>query len=289
MDKPDVLASYAAVRARLEARGLAPKKNFGQNFLIDPFVLEKIVNASGMTSESLAIEIGPGLGVLTAQLAARAGQVVAVEIDAGLIPVLEETLADFTNVRLINADVLKLDLGAIIREENRANVQLAANLPYYITTPIIFHVLENHLPIESMTVMVQKEVAERMRAKPSTKAYGAVTLAVQYYADVTLVANVPPHCFYPRPNVDSAVVKLTLLPTPRVAVRDKKLLFTLIHAAFSMRRKTLVNCLSACEDLHIEKAEASAMLAACGLSESVRGEALDLSAFARLTEAFLAR
>jgi len=284
MEKTEKLASFAAVRAILDARGLAPKKNYGQNFLTDSFVLDKIVNAAGVTAESVAIEIGPGLGALTAALAERARKVLAVEIDTSLIPVLEEMLAAYDNVRIINSDVLKLDLSAVLAEENAQSAHLVANLPYYITTPIIFHVLENKLPIESMTVMVQKEVGERMRARASTKAYGAVTLAIQYYADVQLVANVPPNCFYPRPGVDSAVVKLTILPKPRVDVADETFFFQVIHAAFSMRRKTLVNCLSSCEALQISKQEAAEAIVACELSESVRGEALDIHDFARLAE-----
>ena len=285
IDKNETLASYAAVRALLDARGLAPKKNFGQNFLTDAFVLGKIVNAAGVDSSMTAIEIGPGLGALTAELAKRAGKVLAVEIDGGLIPVLEETLSAYGNVRLVHGDVLKLDLAALLAEENAARACLVANLPYYITTPIVFRVLESRLPLESMTVMVQKEVGERMRALPSSKAYGAVTVMIRYYADVELVANVPPNCFFPRPNVDSAVVKLMLLREPRVAVADEAFFFALIHAAFAMRRKTLVNCLSADEALGIGKAEAAAALAACGLSESVRGEALDIHDFARLAAA----
>ena len=282
MEKKEGLATYQAVRSLLDARGLAPKKNYGQNFLTDSFVLDKIVSAAGITKDSLAIEIGPGLGALTLELAERAGKVLAVEIDASLIPVLQETLAAYDNVRIVNADVLKLDLGALVAEENMRTAHLVANLPYYITTPIVFHVLENKLPIESMTVMVQKEVGERMRAKPSSKAYGAVTVCIQYYAEVSLVANVPSNCFYPRPGVDSAVVKLSILPKPCVDVPDETHFFTLVHAAFSMRRKTLVNCLSACDDLEVGKAEVAEALVACGLSESVRGEALDIYAFAKL-------
>jgi len=284
MEKKESLATYQAVRTILDARGLAPKKNYGQNFLTDSFVLDKIVSAAGITKDALAIEIGPGLGALTAELAARAGKVLAVEIDASLIPVLHETLAEYDNVRIVNADVLKLDLGALVAEENMKTAHLVANLPYYITTPIVFHVLENKLPIESMTVMVQKEVGERMRAKPSTKAYGAITVCIQYYAEVSLVANVPSNCFYPRPGVDSAVVKFSLLPAPCVTVTEEAYFFTLVHAAFSMRRKTLVNCLAACDGLGVGKAAVAEALAVCGLSESVRGEALDIYEFAKLTE-----
>jgi len=289
MDKHETLASYAAVRTLLDARGLAPKKNYGQNFLTDAFVLDKIVNASGVTAESAVIEIGPGLGALTAELAKRAGMVYAVEIDCGLIPVLSETLAMYNNVRLINEDVLKLDLASLLAEEKAAHVCLVANLPYYITTPIVFRVLESRLRLSSMTVMVQKEVGERMRAVPSTKAYGAVTLMIRYYADVELVANVPPNCFFPRPGVDSAVVKLHLLDKPRVEVANESYFFTLIHAAFAMRRKTLLNCLSACEALAVSKADAAAAIAACGLQESVRGEALDIHDFAKLADALQKR
>jgi len=289
MDKHDSLASYAAVRTLLDTRGLSPKKNYGQNFLIDSFVLDKIVNAAAVDADSTVIEIGPGLGALTVELAKRAGKVLAVEIDGTLIPVLSETLAEYDNVRLINEDVLKLDLAALLAEENAPRASLVANLPYYITTPIVFRVLESKLPMESMTVMVQKEVAERMRAVPSTKAYGAVTIMIRYYADVELVANVPPNCFFPRPGVDSAVVKLKLLGKPRVEVADESYFFTLVHAAFAMRRKTLVNCLSACEALTVSKAEAAAAIVSCGLSESIRGEALDIFDFAKLAEALLAR
>jgi len=282
------LASYAAVRDILGTHALAPKKNYGQNFLIDSFVLDKIVNAAGITADDVVIEIGPGLGALTAALAARAKKVIAVEIDASLIPVLRDTLAGFDNVELINADVLKLDLGACIAAAGAQSVKLVANLPYYITTPIVFHVLESKLPVESMTVMVQKEVAERMKAQASTKAYGAVTVAMRYYADVSLVANVPPNCFLPRPNVDSAVVQLTLLPKPRVTVADEAFFFKIVRAAFAMRRKTLVNCLSADEELGFDKQTVVDALISCGLSESIRGEALTLEWFAQLVEVLCA-
>ena len=261
------------------------KKNYGQNFLVDSHVLQKIISAAELSRDDFVIEIGPGLGGLTQELAERAGKVAAIEIDPKLIPILRETLSGYDNVEVIHADVLKVDFKALLGETQPAQrVKLVANLPYYITTPIVMGLLEQNLPISQMIVMVQKEVAARMAAKPGTRDYGALSLAVQYRCEPYLVANVPRNSFIPRPNVDSAVIRLKVYDERPITCTDEPLLFTLIKCAFATRRKTLLNCLFSHEDFDWTKDEIKAMLQACGLDEHVRGEALALEDYVRLTD-----
>jgi 16S rRNA (adenine1518-N6/adenine1519-N6)-dimethyltransferase len=260
------------------------QKKFGQNFLIDGHVLDKIIAGAGVTKEDMVLEIGPGIGTMTQYLAEAAGRVVAVEIDRNLLPILEETLQAYENVSVIHADVLSLDLNQLVQEQNNGRpIKVVANLPYYITTPIIMALFEQHVPIDNITVMVQKEVAARMKAGPGTKDYGALSLAVQYYAEPYIVANVPCNCFMPRPNVDSAVIRLTKYDKPQVAVSDEALLFKLIRASFNQRRKTLVNGLKNSAELSFSKEQVAEAIEKAGLSPSVRGEALTLEQFAQLT------
>lgn len=257
------------------------QKRFGQNFLIDPHVLEKIMAAAQIGPEDCVLEIGPGIGTMTQYLAERAARVVAVEIDEGLIPILQETLKDYGNVTLIRADILKIDIKELAQEYGGGRpFKVVANLPYYITTPIVMGLLEGDAPVESITVMVQKEVADRMQAGPGSKDYGALSLAVQYYADPYIAANVPPNCFIPRPNVGSAVIRLTRHAVPPVHVEDPALLFRIIRASFNQRRKTLVNSLNNSQELACTKEEAAQALEYLGLGPSVRGEALTLEEFA---------
>jgi len=258
------------------------QKRFGQNFLIDGHVVEKIINAAEITKDDTVLEIGPGIGTMTQYLTEAAGNVYAVEIDKNLLPVLEETLADYDNVTVINEDILKVDINALLGD-NAKNVKVVANLPYYITTPIIMGLFENHIPAKSITVMVQKEVAQRMQAKPGSKDYGALSLAVQYYAEPYIVANVPPNCFMPRPNVGSAVIKLTSWDKPPVEVDNEKLMFDLIRASFNQRRKTLQNGINNAPNLSFTKEQVIGALKEMGLSESIRGEALTLEQFAELS------
>lgn len=261
------------------------QKKFGQNFLIDTSVLDRIIAAAEITKEDCVLEIGPGIGTMTQYLAEAAGEVVAVEIDKNLIPILEETLSAYDNVAVINDDILKVDVNKIVEEKNGGRpVKVVANLPYYITTPIIMGLFENHVPLKSITIMVQKEVADRMQVGPGTKDYGALSLAVQYYAKPEIVANVPPNCFIPRPNVGSAVIRLTRYETPPVQVRDEKKLFALIRASFNQRRKTLVNGLSNAAELHVSKEQAAEALEKMGLPATIRGEALTLEQFAALSD-----
>ena len=269
----------------LQKYGFHFQKKYGQNFLIDTRVLDRIVEAAGITEDDVVIEIGPGIGTLTQYLAHAAGRVFAVEIDRNLLPILEDTLSDWDNVTVINADILKLDLMELIGKEARGcSVKVVANLPYYITTPILMELLEKHIPVESITVMVQKEVAERMQAGPGTKDYGALSLAVQYYTHPQICANVPPNCFIPRPQVGSAVIRLTARTDDRVQVDDEHLLFTVIRAAFSQRRKTLQNALRNSSELSLGKDAALAAIRAAGFPETIRGEALTLEEFARLSD-----
>ena len=259
------------------------QKRFGQNFLIDEHVLGKIIRSAGITEDDFVVEIGPGIGTLTQHLAYAAREVAAIEIDDALIPILEDTLGGYDNVTVIHEDVMKVDLRKLALEKNGGRpVKVAANLPYYITTPIIMGLFENQVPVDSITIMVQKEVADRMKTGPGSKDYGALSLAVQYYAKPELIANVPPNCFMPRPRVGSAVIRLTRLEKPPVEAADEKLMFQIIRASFNQRRKTLVNGLSNAPELHISKELTAAVLAEMGLSESVRGEALTLSQFAEL-------
>lgn len=262
------------------------QKRFGQNFLIDTHVLEKIIKAAEITKEDLVLEIGPGIGTMTQYLCENAREVIAVEIDKNLIPILEhDTLAAYDNVTVINEDILKLDLNALVQEKNGGkSIKVVANLPYYITTPIIMGLFEAHVPLKNITVMVQKEVADRMQAGPGSKDYGALSLAVQYYAAPYIAANVPPNCFMPRPNVGSAVIRLSLHEKPPVKVQDEAFLFALIRASFNQRRKTLVNGLTNATELNLSKEEVQAALEQMNLSATVRGEALTLKQFAELSE-----
>lgn len=264
------------------------QKKYGQNFLIDPHVLDKIMDAAEITKDDYVIEIGPGIGTMTQGLCERAREVSAIEIDGALIPILEDTLKEYDNVNIVHGDVLKVDLAGLIEERNEGKpVKIVANLPYYITTPIIMGLFESHVPIESITVMVQKEVAERMQVGPGTKDYGALSLAVQYYAKPYVVANVPPNCFVPRPKVGSAVIRLTAHESSPVDVKDEKLMFKLIRASFNQRRKTLVNGLNNSPDLDFPKEKIVEAIKSIGLDENVRGETLTLEQFAALTNSFL--
>lgn len=259
------------------------QKKFGQNFLIDTGVLEKIVRAAEITEEDYVLEIGPGIGTMTQYLAEQAREVVAVEIDRALIPILKDTLSAYGNVTIINEDILKLDIHRLVEEKNGGRpVKVVANLPYYITTPIIMRLLEDRIPLKSITIMVQKEVADRMQSGPGTKDYGALSLAVQYYAKPELVANVPPNCFLPRPTVGSAVMRLTRYTEPPVHVKDEKFLFQVIRASFNQRRKTLVNGLGNAGELGVPKEKIAEVIAQMGLSSTVRGESFSLEQFAEL-------
>lgn len=259
------------------------QKKYGQNFLIDTHVLDKIIRAAGITEDDCVLEIGPGIGTMTQYLAQAAGKVIAVEIDKALIPILSDTLSSYYNVTIINDDVLKLDIRKLVEEENEGKpIKVIANLPYYITTPIIMGLYENHVPIESITVMVQKEVADRMQEEPGSKDYGALSLAVQYYAEPYIVANVPPNCFMPRPKVGSAVIRLTSHKKPPVEVEDEKLLFRLIRASFNQRRKTLANGLKNSPELDVPKEVIMECIEELGRGASIRGEALSLEEFAAL-------
>lgn len=261
------------------------QKKFGQNFLIDTHVLDKIIQAAGLTKEDMVVEIGPGIGTMTQYLAERAGTVVAVEIDTNLIPILKETLGDYDNVTVINEDILKVDIRKLAEQYHGGRpIKVVANLPYYITTPIIMGLFESEVPIENITVMVQKEVAERMQAGPGTKDYGALSLAVQYYAEPYIVANVPPNCFIPRPNVGSAVIRLTRHQEKPVSVKDEKLMFRLIRASFNQRRKTLQNGLNNSGEVPFSKEEIASAIEKLGLPAAVRGETLTLEQFAALTD-----
>ena len=271
--------------AVLQKYGFVFQKKYGQNFLIDPHVLDKIVAAAGIGPDDFVVEIGPGIGTLTQYLAYAARSVCAVEIDKNLIPILEDTLSEYENVRVINHDVLKVDIAKLAEEENGGKpIKVVANLPYYITTPIIMGLFENHVPIKSITVMVQKEVADRMQVGPGTKDYGALSLAVQYYAKPYIVANVPPNCFMPRPKVGSAVIRLERYENPPVTVEDEKLMFRLIRASFNQRRKTLANGLKNSPELDYTKEEIEAAIEALGRGASIRGEALTLEEFAKLAD-----
>lgn len=262
------------------------QKKFGQNFLIDPHVLDKIVDAAGVTQDDFVLEIGPGIGTMTQYLAEKARAVAAVEIDKNLIPILKETLKDYDNITIINDDILKVDIDRLVKEYNDGRpIKVVANLPYYITTPIIMGLFESDVPIDNITVMVQKEVADRMQVGPGTKDYGALSLAVQYYAKPYIVANVPPNCFIPRPKVGSAVIRLTKHKEPAVEVKDSKLMFKLIRASFNQRRKTLLNGLNNSPELSFTKEQMIAAIDSLGVSPAIRGEALTLVQFAQLSNA----
>lgn len=260
------------------------QKKYGQNFLIDTHVLEKIIRESGITKDDLVLEIGPGIGTMTQYLAENAREVVAVEIDKNLIPILSDTLSAYDNVTVMNEDILKVDINKIAEEKNNGKpIKVVANLPYYITTPIIMGLFESHVPLESITIMVQKEVADRMQVGPGTKDYGALSLAVQYYAKPEIVANVPPNCFMPRPNVGSAVIKLSRYEKPPVQAKDEAYLFAIIRASFNQRRKTLLNGLINAGNLNVTKEQILEALEKMELSPSIRGEALTLEQFAQLS------
>ncbi len=278
---PD-LCSPARTREVLRRHGFTIRKKYGQNFLIDAHVLAEIVEAAQLTEDDLVLEIGPGIGTLTQALACAAGEVVAVEIDRKLIPILGETLAGYDNVTVLCEDILKVDLSALSQEHGGRPMQVAANLPYYITTPVILKLLESPAPLAGITVMVQREVGERMKAGPGSKDYGSLSLAVQYYAEPTIAARVPSGCFLPQPSVDSVVLSLKCREKPPVRVTDEAFLFRLIRAAFGQRRKTLENSLAHAPGLNVTKEQVREALSALGLSPAVRGEALSLEEFAAL-------
>lgn len=260
------------------------QKKFGQNFLIDTRILEEIIAASGVGKDDFVLEIGPGIGTMTQYLCEAAREVVAVEIDNNLIPILKDTLAAYHNVEVLNEDILKVDINKLAREKNGGRpIKVVANLPYYITTPIIMGLFESHVPIDSITIMVQKEVADRMQVGPGTKDYGALSLAVQYYAKPEIVVNVPPSCFMPQPKVGSAVIRLTRHEKPPVDVKDEKLMFQIIRASFNQRRKTLANGLSNFPQLQLGKQQVTDCITALGVPATIRGEALSLEQFAQLS------
>lgn len=260
------------------------QKKFGQNFLIDTHVLDKIIRAAEITKDDFVLEIGPGIGTMTQYLAQATREVVAVEIDKALIPILQDTLSGFPNAEVIQDDILKVDIAELAAERNGGRpIKVVANLPYYITTPIIMSLFEHDVPLALVTVMVQKEVAERMQAGPGSKDYGALSLAVQYYADPYIVANVPPNCFMPRPNVGSAVIRLTRHKVPPVQVEDEKLMFQMIRASFNQRRKTLVNGLNHSPEMTLTKEQITKAVEGLGKGAGVRGEALTLEEFAKLS------
>ena len=271
--------------AVLQRYGFNFQKKYGQNFLIDTHVLDKIIGAAEIGRDDFVLEIGPGIGTMTQYLAEAAREVVAVEIDTKLIPILEDTLKEYDNVTVLNEDILKVDIRKIAEEKNGGKpIKVVANLPYYITTPIIMGLFESEVPLDSITVMVQKEVADRMQVGPGTKDYGALSLAVQYYAKPYIVANVPPNCFMPRPKVGSAVIRLERYENPPVTVEDEKLMFRLIPASFNQRRKTLQNGLYNSSELRIPKEKTVAALEEMGLTPTIRGEKLSLEEFAKLSD-----
>ena len=268
----------------IQKYGFDFQKKFGQNFLIDERVLEKIISAAEVNKDDFVLEIGPGIGTMTQYLAENAREVMAVEIDKNLIPILSDTLSAYDNVSILNADILKVDIAKIVEEKNGGKpVKVVANLPYYITTPIIMGLFESHVPIDSITIMVQKEVADRMQVGPGTKEYGALSLAVQYYAKPEIVAIVPPNCFMPRPNVGSAVIRLTRHKEVPVQVNDEKLMFKIIRASFNQRRKTLANGLNNAPDIHLSKEVIQESIEELGVPVTIRGEALTLQQFAQLS------
>lgn len=282
------IATPSRTKQIIQQNSFAFKKGYGQNFLIDSNILDNIVSCAEITQEDFVLEIGPGIGSLTQVLAENARQVLAVEIDPALIPILRQTLEGYDNIEILNQDILKTNLDALIREKNNGQaIKVVANLPYYITTPILMELLEKHYPLASLTVMVQKEVAERMQAAPGTKEYGALSVAVQYYCDAHVAMVVPPSCFMPRPNVASAVVSLRVLPERKVQTQDEKLFFHIVRCAFGQRRKTLLNSLSNQGNLGLSKERLAELLHRLGWDGRIRGETLSLSEFALLTDAVL--
>lgn len=281
------LGTPSATKEIINKYSFAFQKKFGQNFLIDSNVLESIIRGAEITKDDFVLEIGPGIGTMTQYLCEAARQVVAVEIDKMLIPILEDTLSEYDNVEVINQDVLKVDIKSLAEEKNNGKlIKVVANLPYYITTPIIMGLFESGVPIDSITIMVQKEVADRMQTGPGSKDYGALSLAVQYYATAKVILNVSATCFMPRPNVDSAVIKLTRHKKPTVNVADEKLMFKIIRASFNQRRKTLVNGLKNSPELSFSKEQIVKAIEKIGKPETIRGEALTLEEFAELANAF---
>ena len=279
------LGNPAYTMAVLEKHGFHFQKKYGQNFLIDTHILEKIIDAAEITKDDFVLEIGPGIGTMTQYLCEAAREVVAVEIDTNLLPVLDDTLKEYDNVTVLNEDILKVDIASLAGEKNSGKpIKVVANLPYYITTPIIMGLFESNVPIDNITVMVQKEVADRMQVGPGSKDYGALSLAVQYYAEPYIVANVPPNCFMPRPKVGSAVIRLERYEEPPVKVKDEKLMFRIIRASFNQRRKTLANGLKNSAELDYTKEEIEAAIEALGRGASIRGEALTLEEFAKLAD-----
>lgn len=278
------LGSRKSTSEIIEKYGFDFRKKYGQNFLVDNGILDKIVEAADITPDDCVLEIGPGIGTLTQRLAEEAGKVVAVEIDKNLIPILEETLADYNNVTILNEDILKTDIRKIAKQHAQKNIKVVANLPYYITTPIIMSLFESRIPLKSVTVMVQKEVADRMRVGPGTKEYGALSLAVQYYAKPEVITKVPAACFMPRPNVDSMVIRLTRYGEPPVKVQDEEWLFAVIRASFNQRRKTLANGLANAGNIGLSRQQVEEVLDRMGLSRTIRGEALTLERFAELSD-----
>lgn len=279
------IATVEGTKAIISKYPFAFQKKFGQNFLIDPHVLDKIIRSAEITKEDCVIEIGPGIGCVTQALLEHAGKVISIEIDDQLIPILTEQFGSEPNFKLVHKDVLKVDLKQLIEEESpHKKVKVVANLPYYITTPIIMTLLENELPIESITVMVQKEVADRLASQPGSKQYGAITVSVNYFCETYLVANVPRNCFMPRPNVDSAVIQLRIYDEPAVKVGNIKQMFKIIKAAFLLRRKTLLNTLAAHADLGIEKEKLKQLLDESGVGAQTRGETLSIEEFAKLSD-----
>lgn len=284
------IGTLSKTKEILKKNNFVLKKSLGQNFLIDTFVLEQIINSAQVTENDCVLEIGAGIGSLTQSLAENSKKVMAVEIDTKLIPVLKDNLKDYDNIEILNADILKLDIAKLIFEKNNGKqIKVVANLPYYITTPIIMGLLEQKLAIESITVMIQKEVAERMQALPSTKDYGTLSLAVQYYSKPEIVAEVSAECFIPKPNVNSAVISLKILSQPTIKVKDELLLFKLIKIAFSQRRKTLANCLNNSNEINITKENISNILEKLGLDKNIRGEALSLEQFGLLSDSIYSK
>ena len=284
MSKEAYLGNPARTAEVLNKFGISAQKRYGQNFLIDSNILEKIVKSAGITKDDTVLEIGPGIGTLTQHIANAAGKVICVEIDTKMIPVLEYTLSEFDNVTVINQDILKADIKGILSEHGAESAKVVANLPYYITTPIIMELLEKDLPIESITVMIQKEVAERMQVGPGSKDYGALSLAVAFYSNAEVKMTVSPNCFIPRPNVDSAVIRLDKLKEPRVSVNNKSEMFRIIKGAFEQRRKTLTNALSHSSAYKTDKKKIEDALIQMGKNANIRGEELTLEEFAVLSD-----
>ncbi len=283
----DKISTYSKTKEIIQKYDLVLKKKFGQNFLIDFSVLDKIIISSNVTKNDCVLEIGPGIGSLTQILAENSGKVIAVEIDNKLIPILRDTLQDYNNIEILNEDILKVDIDKLILEKNNNQpIKVVANLPYYITTPIIMGLLEKKSKVESITVMIQKEVAERMQAKPSTKEYGALSLAVQYYSIPNIITEVSSECFIPKPNVDSSVIQLKILKNPSVNVLDEEFLFKLIKIAFSQRRKTFMNCLRNSNEITLSKETILEIFKSLNINEAIRGEALTLEQFANLANQF---